>query len=273
MQVKDTMYSDRFNPTEYVTDTHGPIRRVLTSADLELIFQQYDVISIEYQEGFKFKASSEMFAQFIDENMRIKREASLSGNEGLRYMAKLRMNSLYGKFGTNPKHVSMKPVWHDGRVWYERLDPEMRHSVYIPLASFVTAWARMHTITAAQSVYERFIYSDTDSIYITGRDVPEGLWVDDVELGAWKIEHMFDRFKAVRAKTYVFEEGGRLYVHCAGMPERCVDYDETHDDVPEGYLGHVDFDNFELGAQYWGKLQNRHVGGGIVLKDGPFKIR
>ena len=82
--------------------------------------------------------------------------------------------------------------------------------------------------------------------------------MDDVELGAWKMEHVFDRFKAIRAKTYCFECGGELTVHCAGMPARCH--------------GSVTMENFEYGASFEGKLKPKDVKGGTILIDDVFTI-
>ena len=83
--------------------------------------------------------------------------------------------------------------------------------------------------------------------------------VDDVELGAWKHEHTFDRFKALRAKSYCFEEDGELTVHCAGMPAKCH--------------GEVTMENFDYGASFSGKLRPREVKGGIILEECLFTVR
>lgn len=277
MQVKETAYSDRFSPTEYITDTHGPIDRTLTNVDLELIYEQYDVLSIEFHEGWKFKASTELFAEFIDSTMADKVKATHEGNKGMRQIAKLKMNSSYGKMGTNPHVRSMRPVKRDGRIYYERLPEEEREPVYIPSAVFITAWARRYTVENAQALYDRFIYADTDSLYLRGTEVPDTLRIDDAELGAWKHEHTFTRFKALRAKSYVFVEDGKLNVHCAGLPARCFDFAERHPEdaagAPEGALTEVTFDNFEVGAKYYGKLFNVHTEGGIVLEDRCFTIK
>lgn len=274
IQVKESMYSDRFSSTEYIEDTQGPIVRYVTNVDLALIFDQYDVHEIEYYEGWKFKASNHLFDGFIDECNETKVKAAEQGNEGMRFLSKLRMNSSYGKFGTNPECRSMKPVKRDGRIWYEKLEPEHRDPIYIPAASFITAYARDKTIRSAQSVFDRFVYADTDSLYLTGTDVPEQLDVDPYRLGAWKLEHRFQHFKAHRAKTYVFIEDGELTVHCAGLPERCHSYvPKEGEEVPEDCYTEVTFDNFEVGSKYYGKLFNSHVDGGIVLYNKWFTIR
>ena len=277
MQFKDGMYSDRFGSTEYITDTDGPVARCVTSTELELIFEQYDVHEIEYREGWAFKGSTELFADFIDETMEGKSRATIEGNTGMRQIYKLRANSSYGKLGTSTKFASMKPVKRDGRIWYEKLPEETRDGVYIPAAAFITAYARSYTIRAAQANFDRFVYSDTDSIYLRGTDAPAGIEVDDVKLGAWKLEHRFQHFKALRAKRYVFIEDGKLNVRCAGMPERCIDFEDNPEfvaeEVPEGVLTRVTFENFETDAVYWGKLYPMHADGGQYLRTGAYRLR
>jgi hypothetical protein len=171
------------------------------------------------------------------------------------------LNSLYGKFGMNPKTRSKIPVmdWTNDCVRYTFGDVEIRKPIFIPLASFITAWARYHTITAAQSVFDRFLYADTDSLHLIGTEIPTELDVDPVRLGAWKHESTFTRAKYLRAKSYVEEIDGKLCVTCAGLPSDCYDQ--------------VTFENFSDGAIYTGKLRPVHTAGGIVLEETTFNIR
>ena len=55
------------------------------------------------------------------------------------------------------------------------------------------------------------------------------------------------------------DEGGKLTVHCAGLPESCHP--------------HVTWDNFHVGAKFPGKLYSKTVKGGIILYEGDFVIR
>ena len=282
IQVKEGMYSARFNPTDYIEDTKGRIERWFTNVDLDLIRDQYDINYLEFHGGFLFKGSDRIARPFVEGLMRVKAEARREGNEGRAYVAKNRMNSSYGKMGTNPIVGSKRPyLREDGSVGYADLPKEERSPVYIPYAVFVTAWGRDHTIRAAQDNFDRFVYADTDSIHLVGTDVPEGLDVDPVRMGAWALETEFTRAKFLRAKTYLEEVDHvgtpQLHIHCAGLPERCFQYDTDERtagrEVPEGFCGHVEFGNFEIGTRYWGKLRQVHVPGGVVLEDSFFTVR
>ena len=249
-----------FMPTEYVVDSKGEQTLVLTSVDLALLRDHYDIYSIRYGKGWKFKASNKLFYDFIMAANEEKVHAAEEGNAGKRYMAKLKMNSSYGKMATHPVKRSRRPVMcEDGIVRYPLLEPEETDGMYLPAGAFITAWARDKTIRSAQKVKDRFLYADTDSLHLAGTEIPEELDVDDYRLGAWKLESTFQRARFLRPKTYIEDEGGKLIVHCAGLPESCHP--------------HVTWDNFHVGAKFPGKLYPKTVKGGIILCEGDFVIR
>lgn len=258
IQIKN---SRSFANNEYLKNSNGQeVLLTLTSVDLKLFFEHYNVYNLEFHGGWKFKSSTEIFKPFIDKWMAIKIEASRIGNLGLRTLAKLMLNNLYGKFALNPKVTSKIPYLDSEKdiVRYHLADPTDREPIYIPVATFITAHARYYTISSAQKVYDRFCYADTDSLHLIGTDLPN-LDIDDDKLGAWKLEKTFTRAKFVRQKTYIEEVNGKLEITCAGMPSTCYDQ--------------VTWDNFEKGSVYDGKLMPKHVPGGIVLVEKEFTIR
>lgn len=256
IQIKGFM---RFVPTEYLMDSGMEVTLTVTSVDWDLIRRQYDVEVISWGGGYAFLSSSAQFKGYVDYWMKRKVEATVERNPGKRQVAKLMLNSLYGKFATRLVMRSRMPVIQDDVLKYVDLEPEMREPVYLPVGTFITAYARNKTVSSAQNVYDRFLYADTDSLHIMGTDMPEGLEIDSTALGAWKVESLFTRAKFLRAKTYIEEIDGALNVHVAGLPESCHK--------------HVTFENFEPGATYGGKLYTKRVKGGIVLEEGDMQIR
>lgn len=258
IQIKGNL---SFVSTQYLESSNGQIVALaLTSPDLELLKQQYDIDYIEYVCGWKFKAGTKAFREYIDKWIGIKIEATKERNKGKRTIAKLMLNSLYGKFATNPKCASKHPyLGENGEIKYKLGEEENRSPIYIPVAAFITAWGRYTTITSAQKVYDRFVYADTDSLHLIGTDFPEGLDIDDVKLGAWKVESKFTRARFLHQKCYIEEIDGELKITCAGMPKSCYPY--------------VNWENFHPGASYQGKLKPAHTSGGIVLVDTPLTIR
>ena len=249
----------RFVPTEYIEDSEGEVTFCITSVDWKLITQQYDVTDLTWHGGYMFRANPFQFKEYVGKWTEVKNNATIEGNAGKRQIAKLMLNSLYGKFATRTTVKSRKPVLIDDVVKYIDLEPTERDPVYLPVGVFITSYARYKTISSAQAVYDRFIYADTDSLHLIGTEIPETLDVDSVKLGAWKHESTFTRAKFLRPKTYVEEIDGELVVHCAGMPARC------HKNVT--------LENFKPGAVYEGKLYTKRVPGGIVLVEGDMEIR
>lgn len=266
IQLKNSF---RFNPTSYVTSSGGePVQMTLTSVDLELFLKHYDVYDIEYQCGWKFKAVKGIFTDYITYWGNIK----MNNDGAIRQLAKLMLNSLYGKFGTNDVKCQSIPYLEKetGLVKFKRGEETIEKPVYTPLACFVTAWARYKTITSAQRVgINNFVYADTDSLKIINlkqRHVKKLIKVHPKRLGEWKMEGYASQGKFLRAKTYAMQteewfpkRKTSFHVTCAGMP----------DTVKEK----VDFNNFEYGTKFNGKLQQTKVKGGVLLKDTEFTLK
>lgn len=257
IQLKNSI---KFVATEYITDSDGIANMTVTNIDWDLINEQYDVQVVEWHGGYTFSSVNGTFCKYIDKWMEEKIKATHDGNKGKRQIAKLMLNSLYGKFATRMEAYARKPViGKDDVVCYEDLPPVVRKPVYLPVGVFITSYARAKTVRAAQSVYQRFLYADTDSLHILGTDVPECLEVDDAELGLWKLESRFTEAKFLRAKCYVEKMGDGLTVHVSGMP---------------AYIHpQVRIDTFDLGQVYHGKLYQVRVPGGIVLVEGDMELR
>ena len=274
-----------FVPTEYLKSSNDQIITLtMTNIDLELFLENYDVYELEYVNGWKFKGASGMFDQYIDYWTEIKIQATKDKNAGLRAIAKLYLNSLYGKFATSPYVRSAIPyLGEDGVVHYHKTEYEERDSIYVPIAAFITAIARNKTIRSAQSVYDRYLYSDTDSIHIKGTDIPDCLDVDDYKLGAWKCESKFERARFIRQKCYIEDEIITEEEYNSKMlefPYLCRKTENgyrfmkvTVAGLPSGGYKFVTWDNFRGGAKYGGKLQPNRVAGGTVLKPTTYEIK
>ena len=99
IQLKNNM---SFKANEYLESSNNEIVcLVLTNVDLKLFLEQYNVYELEYICGWKFKGIQGIFEKYIDKWIERKNNATLSGNKGQRTLAKLMLNSLYGKFATS----------------------------------------------------------------------------------------------------------------------------------------------------------------------------
>lgn len=299
--------NNMYVPTQYLTtskvklpsgtEIDEPVTMCLTSVDLEIFLEHYEIYNPIWHSGWKFKSTTGLFTDYIDKWVKIKNESTINGNEAMRTLAKLMLNALYGKFALNPKVASKIPYLDEDKiVRYKTTEKKDRKPLYIPVGTFITAWARHKTITSAQKLSDGFLYADTDSVHLEydlpesikqltpkelknlttidlkqhGIDLPEGFEVDPVKLGAWKLEMVFYRARYIRQKSYIEDmnppetwgtddyDHSMLKITCAGMPASCHDL--------------VTWENFIEGMEYNGKLQHKNVQGGAILKETTFKI-
>ena len=261
----------RFVDNEYLTDSgEEPVALTLTSIDLKLFLEQYDVWDITYESGWKFKGMRGLFTDYIDKWIKVKNEATISGNKGMRAVAKILLNSLYGKFATSLDVQSKIPYLDNGIVKYMLSSKDTKEGVYLPMGAFITAYGRDKTIRTSQAIKtysiekygkDMYCYSDTDSIHtiLPLDDLKKFCEIDDIELGKWAHESSFTRAKFIRQKTYLEEINGEIEITCAGLPQRCYDQ--------------VTWDNFKEGLKVNGKLAFHHVEGGIILEETEFTIK
>mgnify|MGYP003302363980 CR=1 FL=1 len=132
IQIKNDRF--HFKGTEYLESSKGEIVILtLTSVDLKLFFEQYDVYNLRYISGWKFKSMRGIFDEYIDKWIERKIKASKDGNKGQRTLAKLMLNALYGKFATSLSVQNKIPYLDDGIVKYSLSEKEDKNGLYIPI--------------------------------------------------------------------------------------------------------------------------------------------
>lgn len=290
IQIKHSHFMD----TEYLESSNDEIVVLnLTNIDLKLFLEQYDTEDLEYIDGWKFKSmESKFFKEYIDKWIAVKNEGTLTGNKGQRTRAKLMLNSLYGKFATSQDLQSKIPyLREDGIVGYMMSDKTQKDGIYIPMGCFITSYAREVTQRTSQAIKtyslekygkDLYCYSDTDSIHtlLDIEELKQFCDIDDVRLGAWKHEGTFPHSKFVRQKTYVEVDDDKLvHITCAGMPKNCVykKEDESQNKLfykdLEGEEKEFKLKDFKEGFSCGGKLNFKHVRGGVILVETDFTVK
>ncbi|WAX11783.1 DNA polymerase [Clostridium phage CI130P2] len=279
-------HSGIFRGTDFLESSDGNIVELtLTSVDLKLFLDHYNVYNVSWISGYKFMQSKNMFTEYIDKWYAIKAQATKDGNKGLRQIAKDMMNSLSGKFGLRPE-VQEKIPYYDEKLRFKLGEVEQRDSIYVPVVSFITSYGRDKALRSAQKNYDRFIYMDTDSLHLAGTELPDNLDIDSTKLGWWDLEKVWVRGYFIRAKTYIEEESVSretmesmvqeekaepwqfyevdgdlriLNITCAGMPKNCY--------------RHVTYENFRPTNCFDGKLMPVMSKNGIILVKKVFTIQ
>ena len=226
----------------------------LTNFDLELVMINYDVevTPIEY---YYFDKVEGCFDNFIDTNYEIKK----TSRGAKRQIAKLNLDSLYGRFGIKIGRHKTIPIIEDGVLKFVNSEVLKDNTIrYLPMAIFITSIARYLIIRTALEIIDRVVYIDTDGIHIVGDDIPD---VFDIgkELGEWKIEAEFNRAKYIGLKTYIHDEvNGETVVKMSGAPEEV--------------RKNINWDNFKTGTTVPGKIMMRSIPGGYIRYKTKYKI-
>lgn len=257
IQVKNSRF---LMDTEYLDEISDVVTMSATNVDLELWQKHYDMEIHSYNGGWKFQGMVGFFKDYIDKWMEIK----VNSEGGMREIAKLHLNSLYGKFATNPDITGKYPVLEDEVVRLKLGPADTRNPVYTAMGVFITAYARSYTIEAAQANFDRFAYADTDSLHLIGLEEPVGIHVHKSDLGAWKHEYDFSKALYIRAKAYAEQiqggpKDGQMETHIAGLPEVITQQ--------------ITFASLVHGKVFEGKLSPKRVPGGVVLQDVGFTLK
>ena len=247
---------------EYIEHEDG-VELTLTTPDIELLHQTYDIDLWDVQEKYVFSSEIGQFREFVFYQNEIKIQAGKEGNGGKRQEAKDMMNTVSGKFALNPMASIKVPHYEDGQIKYS-IEEDIRTPLYCPTSCFITAHSRKRIVTDAMKFGPQFVYADTDSLHILVGDIdPEDiLETDKYELGKYCKEDQYKRGRYLRAKAYYhddWEGSEKLEVKCGGMPQQVKDT--------------VTWDNFRIGNIFDGKLIGKVVPGGYMLSECKYKIQ
>ncbi len=207
----------------------GSFRGVYTSVEIEKALSLGYEIKINH--GYYFTDKEKPFESYVRKWYNIKQQAENENNNGLRLIAKLYLNSLYGKFGqrrtfrkiidATGKPLSYFMKKYKVKDYNEVLDfvivEEDSKSKYttVQIASFVTAYGRIKLYEALEEVQEKdgnVYYCDTDSIVTditldTGKELGmldiedyKGIKMDNIAEGIF----LFPKFYALRLNEECF---------------------------------------------------------------------
>ncbi len=126
-------------------------------------------------------------------------------------IAKLFLNSLYGKFATKAFNVGY--IYDPNKIGYKEynldIDPK-----YLPIGIAITAAARIALARSVGDQYDYFAYCDTDSVFLLS-DKNLKFIPDNKKIGAMKLEFESDYALFRRGKQYVEYNNTLKKVKCA----------------------------------------------------------
>lgn len=304
LTTSDFYYDGAYHDEYYGLDKKrhkATVTLTMSCCEYDLFLEHYNVYDVEYLDyiWYKYTDDTDLFDRYINKY----RDMKIKSTGAMRTLAKLCQNSLYGKFGTNPKSdfKIIKPNENGNAITYDYVCQDERKPVNVAIASAITSYAREFTIRTAQKNFHGadkpgFIYADTDSIHCDLSpdeliDVP----IDPVKYNHWKIESLWSEAIFVRQKTYIEHithadgvelDEPRYIIKACGLSDRGKKLMEISlncgcaNSRPEGMTDH----EYEF-AQYWriledykvgltipGNLKPKHIPGGVVLVETDFTL-
>lgn len=249
-----------------------PLTVTLTSVDFEIYSKHYDIWVLKWHGGYAYDGCVGIFESYISHWGSVKEQAAADGNKALKTVAKLKLNSLYGKFGqATSDDVTLCSLDDDGVVeWNVRSGNKVgrddgtacgfvpKSARYMPMATFITSHARRRLCDCMRKAGNRFVYCDTDSVHVLGTE-PLDIDVHPTRFGAWDLESEFTQGKWIRAKAYAEMVDGEWQWKLAGCPKKAL----------EG----VTLDDFRIGAEFHPKLVPVQVPHGVILEDRGFTFK
>nr|AAC33727.1 B type DNA polymerase [Cyclocybe aegerita] len=206
----------------------------------DMLFSEEMYNAMKY--GYKFEIlwgytfeSKNIFSEIISDLYKMRLEYQKS--DPMNYIAKILMNSLYGRFGMDDNFTFSDIMDKDDYFNFEKLDrnnsildvtelnnnnflvttknPKVeldtildngseKHDINIAIASAITAYSRIQMSKFKNNPNFKLFYSDTDSVYIS-KELPEEL-VSNTELGKMKKEGICDDAVFLAPKVYGYKD-------------------------------------------------------------------
>lgn len=242
----------------------------ITSVDLDIMYRHYDIYFIEFEEMYGFSTSTMIFRDWIDKYYALKSTST----GGMKLLYKLIINNLYGKFGSKCIGKRKIPNFENGILEFDMTEEEDLQIYYLPVALAIVSWSHLLIDDAIEYTgIDNFVYCDTDSVHTIG-SLPDE-WVDNKEIGKFKLEGIEDKSKYIRQKCYIYKEKEKYTITCSGMTEGIKEYlleeykDKVFDIFKVGLVVNEESPNIKKDQL---KLRPCQVKGGVILKSVPFSI-
>lgn len=273
----------RITSPKYVTSSDGKeVELTLCTPAMELFLRHYHVYNFRPIDYMLFQSckgvelTPEQAAKLsLDEVIEQDGQGSLfyeyfkkwrsikEHNKGaIRTNAKLMQNALYGALATNPDRTCAIPELKDGRIQLHTEKAQIARGFYLPAGLFITAYAQEHITNTIQANYNRFVYCDTDSVYLLGQELPN-IPIHPSLYGFFKIEHYIEKARFLGAKRYIYY--GR---EPNGEPEWTVSCCGADMPVKE----QMTWENFHFGSIFDGKKTVHTVKGGKHIATTTYKL-
>ena len=187
---------------EYLSSSEGEFLNITVSnLDFERIKKYYDV-EYYFVRGCGFHTSKGFYKQYANTLIEIKK----TSKGARRQVAKLLLNTPYGKLALNPITEEIKYSIEDGKIVKELLGKTLDEDGYnyLPQAVAICAGGRKTLFDRCEEIDWKYIaYTDTDSNKNNSPKFSQ-LEHNEGDLGKWKDEGHPTIFKTIAPKKYIY---------------------------------------------------------------------
>lgn len=217
-----------WNQTRYISDTDVfCVTFCVTSVELENLVRYYDFGRVEYLGGYKFRAATGLFDEYLSKWYPLKAAAPRGTLE--RHYAKRMLDNLGGMLGTRDRFVNLQPKLAENKVILEKTAPSSNHSVYCPAIAFTTAYLRNTVNDIIQQT--EVLYTATDSFHIRKADtytseIIKSVFPEGEDMGCVSVAGNYDYARYLNPNFYLAHLSGtdKMKVVAAGVPRK---YNQT----------------------------------------------
>lgn len=207
---------------------------------VELDYAEKLGYKIKIIRGHEFKTKKMLFKGYVEALYDIRQTSP--ANSVSNVLAKLLMNSLYGRFGMNLSRENISFELKEGNKEYETLkignkkiqlfkEPvELDSFTNVAIAAHVTSYARIHMHKLMQECKNELYYTDTDSLFTTKR------FTDSKNLGDLKRECEYESACFLLPKTYIATGKVKQKIAMKGFDKKKIQ-NFSFEDFTEAFQG------------------------------------
>ena len=278
--------------------TNDGIRTVAPLGRFEtMLFSEELKNAIKY--GYKFTIKSgylfsraKIFNNIINDLYNIR--TNYPKSDPMNYIAKLLMNSLYGRFGMDDQFTELNILdqsaynkfeskFKDNIIGVTMLGDKylvntkntsldvildngsMSHNVNIAIASAITSYSRIHMSQFKNNPNYKLFYTDTDSIYIN-KPLDDD-FISDKKLGKMKLEFIADKAIFIAPKVYgLITNDNRQIIKIKGLKDEAIKLLNLNDLESLLYKNNI----LEISTNKWYRDINI---GNISIKDQIYSLK
>ena len=196
----------------------GTFYAPITTDLMRCFGDEIEVLDTAY--AFTLDGMDTCMKDFINENYKLKEKASIEGDETTRYLAKIMLNSSYGKFGQKRERQNISGIQDNILVKKTSYRANPNHNMVY--AIMICDYARNITRSYMKMLgYDNVLYTDTDSI-ITPKELPKK-FIHETRLGGMSVEHQCQRVDILAPKLYRLWCDDKRYYTTKGVSKKQID--------------------------------------------------